>query len=53
MQGEARGWHVQTYTRLPIIDALKDQLLNMPVPLVVDHFGGARGELGPQQPGFA
>jgi predicted TIM-barrel fold metal-dependent hydrolase len=52
-QVAARGWHVQTYTRLPIIEALKDQLLNMPVPLVVDHFGGARGELGPQQPGFA
>jgi predicted TIM-barrel fold metal-dependent hydrolase len=52
-QVAARGWHVQTYTRLPIIEALKDQLLNMPAPLVVDHFGGARGELGPQQPGFA
>jgi predicted TIM-barrel fold metal-dependent hydrolase len=52
-QVAARGWHVQTYTRLSIIEALKDQLLNMPVPLVVDHFGGARGELGPQQPGFA
>ncbi len=32
---------------------LKDQLAAMPVPLVVDHFGGARGELGPQQPSFA
>jgi predicted TIM-barrel fold metal-dependent hydrolase len=52
-QVAARGWHVQTYTRLAIIDALKDQLMQMPVPLVVDHFGGARGELGPQQPGFA
>ena len=49
----ARGWHVQTYTRLAIIEALKDQLMNLPVPLVVDHFGGARGELGPSQPGFA
>jgi predicted TIM-barrel fold metal-dependent hydrolase len=25
----------------------------LPVPLVVDHFGGARGELGTGQPGFA
>jgi predicted TIM-barrel fold metal-dependent hydrolase len=50
---QARGWHVQTYTRLSIIEALKDQLLAMPVPLVVDHFGGARGELGVSQPGFA
>ena len=52
-QVQARGWHVQTYTRLSIIDALKDQLMQMPVPLVVDHFGGARGELGVSQPGFA
>lgn len=52
-QVAARGWHVQTYTRLPIIEALKDQLMAMPVPLVVDHFGGAWGEFGPQQPGFA
>ena len=52
-QVAGRGWHVQTYTRLPVIEALKDQLAAMPVPLVVDHFGGARGELGVQQPGFA
>jgi len=52
-QVQARGWHVQTYTRLSIIEALKDQLLALPVPLVVDHFGGARGELGVAQPGFA
>lgn len=52
-QVRARGWHVQTYTRLSIIEALKDQLMQMPVPLVVDHFGGARGELGVAQPGFA
>ncbi len=47
------GWHVQTYTRLSIIEALKDQLMALKVPLVVDHFGGARGELGTGQPGFA
>jgi predicted TIM-barrel fold metal-dependent hydrolase len=52
-QVSARGWHVQTYTRLPIIEALKEQLMAMPVPLVVDHFGGARAEQGVQQPGFA
>lgn len=52
-QVAGRGWHVQTYTRLAIVDALKDQLLAMPVPIVVDHFGGARGERGADQPGFA
>lgn len=46
------GWHVQMYTRLAVLGALADQLANQPVPLVFDHFGGARAELGPQQPGF-
>ncbi len=48
-----RGWHVQVYTRLSIIAALSDQLGAQPVPLVFDHFGGARAELGPEQPGFS
>jgi predicted TIM-barrel fold metal-dependent hydrolase len=46
------GWHVQVYTRLSVIAALADQLASQPVPVVFDHFGGARAELGPQQPGF-
>ena len=48
-----RGWHVQTQTQLATVDALKDQLMNMPAPLVIVHFGGARAELGVDQPGFA
>jgi predicted TIM-barrel fold metal-dependent hydrolase len=47
------GWHVQTQIQLAAIDALKDQLMNAPVPLVFVHFGGARAELGVEQPGFA
>jgi predicted TIM-barrel fold metal-dependent hydrolase len=49
---KARGWHVQLYTRLSIIAALSDQLASQPVPLVFDHFGGARAQLGTEQPGF-
>src|SRR4051794_6651798 len=48
-----RGWNVQTQTQLAIIEALKDQLMNMPVPLVIVHFGGATAEKGVEQPGFA
>ena len=48
-----RGWHVQTLTRLSTVDALKDQLMDLLVPLVVNHFGNARAELGVDQPGFA
>ena len=47
------GWHVQTQTQIATVDALKDQLMNMPVPLVIVHFGGARADLGVEQPGFA
>lgn len=46
------GWHLQTFTTMPVIAALADRLASLPVPLVVDHFGGARAELGPGQPGF-
>jgi predicted TIM-barrel fold metal-dependent hydrolase len=47
-----RGWHVQLYTRLSVIAALKGQLAAAPATLVIDHFGGALGALGPHQPGF-
>jgi predicted TIM-barrel fold metal-dependent hydrolase len=48
-----RNWHVQMYTTLPIISALKDLVAAAPVPIVFDHFGRAQAELGVQQPGFA
>ena len=50
---KARGWHVQMYTNLAMITAIKDIVATSPVPLVFDHFGGAQAELGAQQPGFA
>ena len=48
-----RGWHVQIYSDLKVISALKDEFAESPVPLVFDHFAGAAAALGPQQPGFA
>jgi len=50
---KGRNWHVQMYTNLATIAAMRDLLAVSPVPVVFDHFGGARAELGPQQPGFA
>jgi predicted TIM-barrel fold metal-dependent hydrolase len=41
------------FTNLAMISAIKDLVAASPVPVVFDHFGGARAELGPQQPGFA
>jgi len=46
------NWHIQIYTSLAVIAALKDQLNALPIPVVFDHFGGAKTALGPSQPGF-
>ena len=46
------GWHLQTYTRLPVILALSDLLMSLPVPLVIDHFGRVDAAAGLSQPGF-
>jgi predicted TIM-barrel fold metal-dependent hydrolase len=50
---KARGWHVQLYTTLPVISAIKDLVLAAPVPAVFDHFGGVEASLGLEQPGFS
>jgi predicted TIM-barrel fold metal-dependent hydrolase len=47
-----RGWHVQFYTGLNIIAELKDHVLQLPFPVVFDHFGRAAAEKGPGQAGF-
>jgi predicted TIM-barrel fold metal-dependent hydrolase/predicted NBD/HSP70 family sugar kinase len=49
----ALGWHVQVYTRLSVIARLSEELARLPVPIVFDHFGGARASDGADQPGFA
>ncbi|MEZ0104472.1 putative TIM-barrel fold metal-dependent hydrolase [Bradyrhizobium elkanii] len=50
---KARGWHVQLFTSLAMISAIKDLVATAPVPVVFDHFGGAEAALGTGQPGFA
>src|SRR5438445_6845539 len=50
---KSRGWHVQMNTNLAMVSATKDLVAASPVPVVFDHFGGAKEDLGPQQPGFA
>jgi predicted TIM-barrel fold metal-dependent hydrolase len=48
-----RGWHIQLYTTLPMISAIKELVAAAPMPIVFDHFGGAQAALGVDQPGFA
>lgn len=46
-------WHVDLHAGLDVVAALRDAIAAVPVPIVVDHFGLADPELGPEQPGFA
>ena len=47
-----RKWHIQIYTRLPVIESLHEEIMAAPVAVVFDHFGGARASLGTGQAGF-
>ena len=47
------GWHVQTFTNLNVIAAVHGAIQRLATPLVVDHIGSARAELGVEQKGFA
>jgi predicted TIM-barrel fold metal-dependent hydrolase len=48
-----RNWHIQMFTDLAMISGIKELVAASPVPVVFDHFGGARAALGLEQPGFA
>jgi predicted TIM-barrel fold metal-dependent hydrolase len=48
-----RNWHIQINTRLSVITALKGDIMALSMPVIFDHFGGAKAALGPSQPGFA
>jgi len=47
-----RKWHIQIYTRLAVIESLHKEIMAAPVPVVFDHFGGAKASLGTAQAGF-
>ncbi|HWL86120.1 MAG TPA: amidohydrolase family protein [Polyangiaceae bacterium] len=49
---QRRKWHIQMYTNLAMVSAMKDLLAASPVPVVFDHFAGAKADLGAKQPGF-
>src|SRR3982074_3246636 len=48
-----RNWHIQLFTSLAMISAIKDLVAASPVPVVFDHFGRAPAGVGVEQPGFA
>ena len=47
-----RDWHIQIYSNLSVVEALQDDVMAAPLPVVFDHFAGARASLGVSQPGF-
>ena len=46
------GWHVQIYAGIAVIEAIGDRLLDLPTPLVIDHFGRLSAARGVGQPGL-
>jgi predicted TIM-barrel fold metal-dependent hydrolase len=47
------GWHIQVFADLAMIAGIADLIRASPVPVVLDHMGGARGAGGVGQDGFA
>ena len=47
------GLAVQIYVDLKLVEALAETIAAAPVPIILDHFGGAQARLGLDQPGLA
>ena len=52
-QLQGRNWHIQINTHLSVISALKGDIMGLAMPVIFDHFGGAKAAPGTGQPGFA
>jgi predicted TIM-barrel fold metal-dependent hydrolase len=49
---KGRPLHLEISTHLPVIEAIKDVVMASPVPISLNHFGGAQAAQGVNQPGF-
>jgi predicted TIM-barrel fold metal-dependent hydrolase len=49
---KGRGWHIGLYARLSELEAIQDQVIASPVPVLLYVFGGAQAAGGVHQPGF-
>jgi predicted TIM-barrel fold metal-dependent hydrolase len=47
-----RPWHVQLFVRSSIVPAIESAVLESPLPIVFDHFGGVRADAGLADSGF-
>ena len=48
----SRGWHVQVWIHAPDLPDMAPALLQLGMPLVIDHMGRMNTDLGVDQPGF-
>jgi predicted TIM-barrel fold metal-dependent hydrolase len=48
----SRGWAIQVYADLKVIASIKEEISASQTPIILDHFAGARGERGLDQPGL-
>lgn len=48
----SRGWHLQMFVRSSLVETLEADVMSAPVPVVFDHFGGAKASVGVQDAGF-
>lgn len=46
------GWHIQVYTEGDILADMAPTLAKLPVPVVIDHCGGVKADLGLNHPQF-
>ncbi len=46
------GWHIQIFSNLAVIASLQDSIRALDIPIVIDHFGGAKAALGTTQKNF-
>ncbi|OWT61798.1 GntR family transcriptional regulator [Candidimonas nitroreducens] len=49
---ERLGWHLQFFINITANSAAADEILRLPVPCVIDHFGHVRAEKGIHSPEF-
>lgn len=46
------GWHIQVFAPIEVIQALRRELRQLDVPLVLDHFAGVHASAGVKSEGF-
>ncbi|MBI3493486.1 MAG: amidohydrolase family protein [Acidobacteria bacterium] len=49
---KGRGWHINTAIQLGMLESLQDAFAASPVPIVLDHYAGAKAADGTSQSGF-